>query len=226
MKKHGSLNVLTIVEPSFGENGFLIWRDGRHDCWIIDPGLPPRAPRQFAAEIEDRKLQARAILVTHGHADHIGGIPALREYLGDIEVYCPKGEEALLVDANENLSAPFGFSISVGPPERILNPGETLALADLDFRVLDVAGHSPGGAAYHCAQAGVIFVGDAVFADSIGRYDFPHSSPERLMANIKNNLLTLPEETVVYSGHGSAASIGEIRAHNEVLRMELARWLP
>lgn len=225
MKKHGPLNVQMIIEPSFGENGFLIRRDGRPDCWIIDPGLPPQAPRQFAVAIEQHKLAPRAILVTHGHADHIGGIPTLRELLGDVPVYCPRGEETLLVDPNENLSAPFGFPIAFDAPDRILDPGETLTLAELDFKVLDVAGHSPGGGAYYCAAAGVVFVGDALFADSIGRYDFPHSSPEKLMANIKNHLLTLPNETIVYSGHGPAATIAEIREHNEVLRMELKRWL-
>ena len=224
MKKHGQLNVQTIVEPSFGENGFLIWRDKHPDCWLIDPGLPPEAPRSFADAVEKHGLTPQAIVVTHGHVDHIGGIPTLRTILGDVPVYCSKGEETLLVDPDENLSAPFGFSITVHAPERILDPGDTIELAGLEFKVLDVAGHSPGGAAYYCAAAGVVFVGDAVMADSIGRYDFQHSSPERLLPNIKNNLLTLPDETVVYSGHGPAATIAQIREHNEILRMELDRW--
>jgi hydroxyacylglutathione hydrolase len=87
--------------------------------------------------------------------------------------------------------------------------------------VLDVSGHSPAGVAYYCAEAGVALVGDAVFAEGIGRYDFPHSSRERLITNIRENLLTLPEDTVVYPGHGPSATIAQLLEHNMTLRAEL-----
>ncbi|HQL53327.1 MAG TPA: MBL fold metallo-hydrolase, partial [Phycisphaerae bacterium] len=82
-------------------------------------------------------------------------------------------------------------------------------LGALTWQVLDVAGHSPGGLAFYCAAAGVVVTGDALFAGSIGRYDFPGSSGARLLANIRQHLLTLPPETVVYAGHGPATTIGD-----------------
>lgn len=215
------LNVETFVEPSFQENSFLLWCDGDSDCWLVDPGMPSQQTSQLLAAVEKRQLRPVAIVVTHCHADHIAGIPTLRAKLGDVPIVCPRGEAHMLTSAEGNLSAQIGLPITTPPADQLVAHGDALALGPLSWKVIDVSGHSPAGVAYYCEEAGVALVGDAVFAESIGRYDFPGSSRERLLANIRDNLLTLPEQTVVHCGHGPPATIKQIKQFNMTLRWEL-----
>lgn len=221
MHEHGPLRIETFTEPMFAENGYLLWCEGRPECWIIDPGFAP-APYDIADAIRDRKLKPAAIVLTHAHVDHIAGVEPLRKAFDSPPLWCPAGETELLARPEQNLSIFMGAAVVVAPGQRLLSPGGSLELGDLTWEIRDVAGHSPGGLAYYSKSAEVAIVGDAVFAESIGRYDFPHSSRERLIRNIRDNLLTLPGETMIYSGHGARATIADIRAHNEVLRWELS----
>jgi len=221
MDTHGKLSIETFVEPSFEENGFLLWCDDGPECWLVDPGFPPRQTQQLAAAVRERRLAPKYIVVTHAHADHIAGIGALRSLLGDVPIVCPRGEEHMLTSAEANLSTNLGLAVTAPSPEQTVAHGDTLTLGELSWKVLDVSGHSPAGVAYYCADAGVALVGDAMFAESIGRYDFPHSSRERLLKNIRENLLSLPGQTVIYSGHGPAATVDEIKQYNHVLCWEL-----
>ncbi|MBI5866575.1 MAG: MBL fold metallo-hydrolase [Planctomycetes bacterium] len=221
MFQHGSLRIEVFCDEMFGENGYLVWHQGRPECWIIDPGLPP-APGEFLAAIQRLELAPTAIVLTHGHADHIAGVRPIRAALGPVPIWCPRGEAELLVSAEANLSAFIGMPIVAEPADRLLDAGETVNLGEAAWTTRDVAGHSPGGMAYVCQALGVAFTGDAVFADSIGRYDFPHSSHRRLIENIRDNVLTLPDDMMIYSGHGPPATVGRIRQSNRVLQWELS----
>ncbi len=220
MVEHGKLHLADFVDPHYQENGYVLRCSGENSCWIIDPGFPP-ACEELVAYLRQAELTPQAILLTHAHVDHIAGIKPVLDDWGPIPIWCPKDESELLANPVANLSAFLGTPVTAPPAERLIHPGDTLALGDTKWEVLDVAGHSPGGLAYYCASERVLISGDAVFANSIGRYDFPHSSRSRLIANIHRNILTLPDNVSVYSGHGPAATIGEIKRHNVVLRDEL-----
>lgn len=202
-------------DPSFMENGYTVYlRDGG-PCWIVDPGLPPQAG-EILAFIRDHKLDPAAIVLTHAHADHIAGVDDVLAGTGDIPVYLAREEWPFLTDAAQNLSASLGMPVSSKSASDIrdLVVGSSLELESTRWVIGDVSGHSPGGRSLYCAEQAVVIVGDALFAGSVGRVDFPHSHGPTLMSNIEKTLLTLPDETRVLSGHGPETTIGAERTSN------------
>lgn len=222
MLTHGPLRIQFFNDPLFWENGYLLHFEGRPECWIIDPGLPPQ-PDSFAAAIRSQSLQPQSILLTHCHGDHIAGVRPLQDRFPGLPLTAPRDEVHMLTDADANLSGAFGTPILASPPDRILAPGDELETGAHRWHILDVAGHSPGSLAYYCAVLGVAFVGDAVFAEGIGRTDFPGCDHLRLLTNIRDRLLTLPPETMLYSGHGPRATVRQIQTYNHFLLSELRR---
>lgn len=208
------LHIHVTNDPVYVENGYTVYLREGGPCWIIDPGLPPQA-QEIVRHVKEESLQPAAIMITHAHADHIAGIDDVRKELGPIPVYLAKEEWDALRNPMENLSGMIGpgFATNVHDP-RDLAPGDTLELDGTTWRVLDVSGHSPGGRAFYCSEHNLVFVGDALFMGSVGRVDFPHSSGDRLIRNLRENLMTLPDETRVLSGHGPETTIGRERETN------------
>lgn len=206
-----------VVEMRFQENAFVVYTRDGGPCWIVDPGFAPQHKR-IGAFVAEHELEPVAIMITHGHSDHIAGIDHVAELYPEIALYVgPKGKTKLY-DANENLSAPFGFPIVVRREVTgILNIGDRVELDGASWEVLDTAGHCSSGQSFYCAEAGVVLAGDALFSGSIGRTDFPDSDHDQLIRNIRENLLTLPGATVVYAGHGPATSIETERKSNPFL---------
>ena len=157
-------------------------------------------------------------MLTHAHADHIAGIDEVRDALGPLPVHLGKAEWPALTDPMENLSGRIGsgFATKVTDPKD-LTPGDTLKLDGTEWRILDTSGHSPGGRSFYSSELGIVIVGDALFQGSIGRVDFPHSDGGRLMRNLHEQLMTLPDETRVLSGHGPETTIGQERTTNPFL---------
>jgi glyoxylase-like metal-dependent hydrolase (beta-lactamase superfamily II) len=211
------LHIAAFTDPAFGENAYVVDCGEGGPCWIIDPGLPPSA-RNILAQIRRRRLTADAIVLTHAHADHIAGIPEILAGLPGLPVHIAAAERRALTDPNANLSAACGLPFAVEVADiRDLEPPGPIRLGDTSWDIFDTSGHSPGGRSLYCAAAGVVIVGDALFEGSIGRTDFPNSDHDRLIRNIRQHLLTLPDETKVYSGHGPVTTIGHERATNPFL---------
>ncbi|HUU85663.1 MAG TPA: MBL fold metallo-hydrolase [Phycisphaerae bacterium] len=201
-------------DPMFAENAYTLYRRDGGACWIIDPGLPPQA-EQIIAFVRRKNLKPQAVLLTHAHGDHIAGVDEVRSALGPMPLYLAEPEWPMLGDPKENLSVNFDMPLTVGSDDlHDLVEGDTLELDGSNWRVLDTSGHSPGGRSLHCAEQGMVFVGDALFAGSVGRVDFHHSDGDRLIENLHTRLMTLPDETRVLSGHGPETTIGRERVSN------------
>lgn len=215
--RRGPIEYEIFVEPSFQENGYVVRPVGERGCWIVDPGFPPQCD-EICDFVRQHALAPAVLVLTHAHADHIAGVDTVREIFPELPIWIHRDEEPLLRSAQLNLSAAFGMPVqSSYGADAYLTPGTPVTLGSTTWEVFDVSGHSPGGVALYNRSAGVVIVGDALFAGSIGRYDFPHSDGRRLLRNIRDSLLTLPDETVVLSGHGPETTIGRERKSNPYL---------
>ena len=204
--------IQTIVSIPFDENTYIVWLEGRTDALVIDPGIDPDSILRF---LDNRKLTVAAILNTHGHADHIGGNEALKQRFPNAPLIIGVNETALLADPMLNLSGLFGMPIVSPPADRTVVAGEKLSLAGIDFVVREISGHSPGHVVYIAQlEKTTVFGGDVLFRGGVGRTDFPGGSFKTLAAGIRRDLWVLPDDAVVYSGHGPTTTIGEERRTN------------
>lgn len=200
------LHIRTIVSMPFEENTYVVSRPGSTECVVIDPGLQPELIEEC---LREESLTVRAILNTHGHADHIAGNEAMKQLAPDAPLIIGAGDVRMLSDADANLSAGFGFAVVSPPADRTVQEGDTIEAAGLVFRVLDIPGHSPGHVVFvHEGEPKEVFGGDVLFRGSIGRYDFPGSNGPLLLEGIRRKLYSLPEDTVVYPGHGPVTTVG------------------
>ncbi len=208
-----TLRIETIPLGELMTNGFLVVDGG--EAWVVDPGFEPAPLLERLGGID---ATVSRILLTHGHCDHVAGVGAVKERCPDAVITAPAGDAEMPADAMANLSRPFGMDVTAPRPEALVSPGEELTCGGSAWRVLDTAGHTPGGVSYYCPAEAVAIVGDALFAGGVGRTDLPGASGEQLIANIKQNLLTLPDETSILPGHGPGSTIGIEKAQNPWLR--------
>lgn len=223
MKAH-PVTIKVFVEPMFGENALLVCVESDEATvgWVIDPSFPPHIDR-LIDHAGEHAVVVEKIILTHGHGDHIAGIDTIKTAFPDAEVLISSEDAPMLRDPDLNLSAPFGVDVKVSAPVgQNLEAGMDLSLGNTAWKVLDTSGHSPGGRSLYCPSAGIVIVGDALFAGSIGRTDFPGSDHKRLISNIRRQLLTLPGDTIVYCGHGPTTTIENERKSNPFLVEEIS----
>jgi len=182
------------------------------DCVVVDPGLGAGRLLDF---IKGHKLNPVAVVLTHGHIDHIGSVAELRENYPDIKVYIHKLDAKMLENGYSNLSAVMGGAFSTEPADFSLEDGSVVEQAGVRLQVLHTPGHTPGGICLYSKDEGIVFTDDTLFAESIGRTDFPGGSLQQLLKGIREKLFTLPENTVVYPGHGPSTTIAREKTHNQ-----------
>jgi glyoxylase-like metal-dependent hydrolase (beta-lactamase superfamily II) len=203
----------TLVVGPFASNCYIVGSESSKHGIIIDPGAEAKL---ILSTVNDLGMTVSLILVTHTHIDHIGALAPVKEGTGAKFAIHEAEATAGLSMFSRMLSSMSGGSFNQPPkPDRLLKDGDTIDIDDLSFTVLHTPGHSPGGISLY--GHGILFSGDTLFNCGIGRTDFPGCSYEQIMDSIKNKLMTLPDETIVYPGHGPATTIGKEKRGNPFL---------
>lgn len=193
-------------------NTYFIYRDDSKDAIVVDPADKGEL---IYSKLKDNGFEVKAILLTHGHFDHIWGVEELKK-LSNAKVYASKDEERVLTDVKDNLSKASGRACAI-TPDVLLNDGEEISLCDISIKMIATPGHTEGGCCYYIDEAKMLISGDTLFEESVGRTDFPTGSMSTLVRSIKDKLLCLPDSTKVYPGHGGTTSIGYERDNNPFL---------
>jgi len=211
-----------VVVTPFRQNCSILWNEASRTGIVIDPGGDVPGILGRLAELD---ITVAAILLTHGHLDHAGGVEALREALVKrpggvaVPVIGPDKRDGFLLSGIAKAASGFGISdMRDAHPDRFVEEGEVLELAGRRLEVLFVPGHTPGHVAFFDRAAGLLIAGDTLFAGSVGRTDFPYGDGALLKRSIREKLLPLGDDVVVLPGHGPATKIGEERRSNPFLQ--------
>lgn len=209
----GKLQVNSRVIGMIGTNCYLVFQQETREAVVIDPAENAPFILNWCKELQVTPV---AVLLTHGHGDHIGGVEDLLRAFR-VPVYAGKEEEALLKDPYLNLSADFGQAVSIKDAV-LLEDGQELNLLGCTWKVLATPGHTRGSVCYYLEEEKLLFSGDTLFCESYGRTDFPTGSSRELMRSIQEKLFVLPDEVKVYPGHESDTTIGHEKRYNPLAR--------
>jgi len=205
-----------LILGSYETNCYIVRKnEAVKDCIIIDTGLEAAALIDF---LKAGKLNPLVAVFTHGHADHITGIPLLRENYPEIRICIHKLDAKMLTRATSNLSILSGMIFRTKPADLLIEEPHVIDAAGLKLEVLHTPGHTPGGISLYSKDEKILFSGDTLFAGSVGRTDMPGGNMQQLIQGIKEKLLSLPEETLVYPGHGPRTTIGQEKVGNPFLQ--------
>ncbi len=205
------LHIETFVLGPWQTNCYALWTEGLDECWLIDAGFDPEPMIEF---VRGRSLEPTWLILTHAHLDHIAGLGICRAVWPGMKVAVHEAEQGFLGDPQLNLSVMIEEPIVAEPADALLQAGQRMTLGDKLFEVLHTPGHSPGGITLYHAGGDLAIVGDALFAGSVGRTDFPTSDGSALFESIRQQLLSLPDRTRVLPGHGPETTIGREKQAN------------
>ena len=204
--------IKTCVLGPVSTNCYVICNEKTKEAVIVDPA-------DHASRILDKccelNVKPEAILLTHGHFDHIMAAKEVKEAFG-CKIFAGRAEEKMLLDPGMNMSVNMGIRQISIHPDVLVDEGDELLLAGYTWKVLETPGHTPGCVCYYCAEEEVLISGDTLFAESLGRTDFPGGSTSAIIKSISEKLFALPDDTMVYPGHGEPTTIGHEKKYNPV----------
>jgi len=208
------MRVRTFTGGGFAENGYLVVCEASGEAVAVDPGA---AAARMARAVVTEKLHLAAVLLTHAHLDHIEGVERLRAAVPDVPIWLHRADLGMY-RALPQQAASFGYDAQAQPePDHWLEHGQRFTFGACTFKVRHAPGHAPGHVIFVAAEGGLALVGDVIFQGSIGRSDLPGGDFYTLMRSIREQVLTLPDDTVLYSGHGPETTVGDERAGNPFL---------
>lgn len=199
---------------------YVVFNEQSRETIVIDPGGDVEIIIDY---IKKNKLKPLLLINTHGHGDHIGANLELKGAFPGIKICIHADDEPMLTHPSKNLSFLGGVLYKSPPADCVLRHGDIVGVDGCKFKVLHTPGHTPGGICLLSTenkgcQASVLFSGDTLFASSVGRTDLPGGSYEALMESIRDNILTLDDNTVVYPGHGPSTTVAEEKANNPFIQ--------
>ncbi len=208
------ITIESFVFNPFEENTYVVYNeDGM--CMIVDPGCYDRREEQILSDLIKLKgLKPTLLVNTHCHIDHVFGNDFVARTYG-LKLIIPKGEEVVLRSA-VRVAEMYGLNYSPVTEVHFFDTKE-IALGKENFKIIEVPGHSPGHVAFYHSAQGLLLGGDVLFRESIGRTDLPGGDMNQLLKSIKNNLFTLPDETVIYPGHMGITTVAHEKVHNPFL---------
>ena len=206
--------LIRLVVGPLQVNCFILADEKTLEAVVIDPGDDAQ---DILKVIKDKGLKVKYIVDTHAHFDHVGANKAIKDATG-AELLLHEADAPVLATVSHQ-SRSFGMDpVSSPPADRYVKHGDVITAGEVSLKVLHTPGHTPGGISL--LEQGMVFTGDALFAGSIGRADFPGGDLMTLLRSIKTHLMTLPDDTKVFSGHGPASTIGDERRDNPFLNKE------
>ncbi len=202
-------------------NCYFLYREGGAECIVVDPA--DQGVNIFRA-LQKNGFRVAGILLTHGHFDHIWGLDELRDAANaasdedaePVKAYAYEAERVLLQDADKNVSRQAGRPCTTYA-DVYVKDGQELTIAGMTCKVIATPGHTAGGCCYYFEEAGFLLSGDTLFAESVGRTDFPTGSMSTLVRSVREKLFVLPDDTKVYPGHGESTTIGHEKEYNPFL---------